>query len=346
MSSLRSLKRKREEFLQIRHPQDLAELLNYPLHRIKLLALEPRYHVFHIPKEDGSKRLIENPEPSLKYLQRQLNAYLQAIYYFVCTEAAYGFIKSRRRDPDIRNILTHAEKHLGCKYLVNIDIEDFFHHVSYQKVWDIFTSPPFNFDKKLALLLADICCYKERLPMGAPTSPALSNFGCRQLDEDLLDLASWGGWTFTRFADDMSFSSNQEIPYEEAGRITQIVEQHGYHLNPDKFKRMGPEDTKIVTGLRLEGTEVMLPENYLPELHQAIAKLGHVLDVQSYAAARHDTHWVEDYQDKVEGLLTFATFVLGEDDPEILRAEKAMDEALKPSDEYSSQSWLTFVPYT
>lgn len=344
MPSLRTLKRRRDDFLKLRRPHELSELLGIPLHQIRLLSLEPRYHVFHIPKEDGSKRLIENPEPSLKYLQRRLNAYLQSVYYFQCTEAAYGFILSRHKDPDPRNILTNAQKHLGCTCLVNIDIEDFFHRISWQKVWEIFSQEPFSFKKEVAELLTDICCYKERLPMGAPSSPVLSNLACRELDKDLQSLASWAGLTFTRFADDMSFSAQADIPYETIGKISQVVEGHGFPLNPEKFKRMEADQDKIVTGLRLQDGEVLLPKEFLPELHEAITKLGHILDVQSYAGARH-TEWVEDFQERVEGLLTFATFVLGEEAEEVLAAEKAFDEALKPSREFGAQSWLSFAAY-
>ncbi|MEL6627180.1 MAG: reverse transcriptase family protein [Bacteroidota bacterium] len=344
MSSLRTLKRRRDTFVRIRTPRDLAALLEYPAHKLQLLSMEPRYHTFQLPKADGSKRLIENPEPSLKYIQRRLNNYLQSTYYFVCTDAAYGFIRSRRREPDPRNILTHAQQHLGCQWLINIDIEDFFHRVSFQKVWEIFTQPPFDFNDELAQLLTRLCTWKERLPMGAPSSPALSNFSCMAMDEDLLSLASWGGWKFTRFVDDMSFSSAEEIDYQAVGKIVQTVENHGYELNPEKFKRMGPEDTKIVTGLRVGENVIRLQEEFLPRLRKSIYKLGHVLDVQSQANARH-TEWVEDFQDQIEGMLTFASFVLGEEAPEIQEIEEELDHALVPDPKFSTQSWLSFAQY-
>jgi len=64
--SLRHLRRNQKRFLKLRHEQDLAELLEIPLYRLKLIGLKPRYHLFGIPKKDGSQRWIENPAPELK----------------------------------------------------------------------------------------------------------------------------------------------------------------------------------------------------------------------------------------------------------------------------------------
>ena len=96
---------------------------------------------------------------------------------------------------------------LAKPYLLNVDLLDFFHAVKRDRIYDIFRSKPFNFKRNLPDILADLTTYQARLPMGTPTSPVLSNFACRELDRGLLLFSENMLWTYTRYADDMSFSS-------------------------------------------------------------------------------------------------------------------------------------------
>lgn len=338
--ALRTLRKRRTEFCRLRQVKDLGRLLEIPGYKLKLMALNPEYRHFSLPKADGSHRWIEDPEPTLKYVQRALNQYLQSIYYFSCSPAAYGFVISPPRDPDPRNILTNAQRHLGQAWLYNVDVEDFFHQVSFERVFQRFCGEPFDFDEELAALLAQLCTYQERLPMGAPTSPVLSNFACLEMDQQLVALAEWAGWVYTRFADDMSFSAPQAFDPENLSRVKQIVTENGFSLNPEKEKLYEPETPKVVTGLVLGPDEVELPRDFVTELFGEIQKLSHVVEVQ-YRFGR-PSEWVSDYEDRIEGMLTFAAFILGHDDPMVLQAEKSLAEAQNPKDRYGAFSWLDF----
>ena len=338
--SIRYLRKVRKTFCDLRHEADLAELLEVPRHKLKLWSVRPQYRLFAVPKKDGSKRYIEDPFPVLKQMQRKLNFYLQGVYYFVCTDAAYGFMLNAKRDPTPRHILSNAQQHLGCNWLFNVDIEDFFHQVGLDEVYKIFLSYPFEFEEDLAMLLAELCCNQGRLPMGAPTSPVLSNFACRELDKELLELSNWAGWTFTRFADDMSFSSQKQIEASEKEKIFSLLREHNFPPNPEKIKMMGPQDVKSVTGLVLQGKEVVLPKDFQAQLFENIQKLNHIVEIQNRYGRQSD--WVEKYEERVEGMLTFAAFVLGPDDPVVLQGEKLMEKALDPVDEFSAVSWLDF----
>ncbi|MEM6263950.1 MAG: reverse transcriptase family protein [Bacteroidota bacterium] len=340
-SSARTLKRRQQQFCSLNQPRDLGYLLEIPTHKLTLLSLNPQYRLFSIPKKDGSQRWLEDPTPDLKEVQTRLNRYLQAIAYKAASPAAYGFILTASRDPHPRNIVTNAEQHLGCRWLYNADIEDFFHRISWQTVFEQFSAPPFDFDDELAQLLTRLCTHKERLPMGAPTSPVLSNFACREMDAQLLDLAAWAGWTYTRFADDMSFSAHDAMSPEHLDKIIQIVESFDFTFNPEKVHLYGPEDAKTVTGLRLE-EQVKLPAGYAAMMNAEITKLGHVLEVQQQAGRQ--SGWVARYRQRVEGLITFAAFVLGDDHPVVDKADARLLKALNPPEPHATLSWLDF-PY-
>lgn len=338
--SLRSLRKRKTAFLKTQTLQDLGELLKIPAFKLRLIALKPEYQLFSMRKTDGSKRWIEDPAPRLKYVQRELNKYLQACYYHEASDAAYGFMLSTPNDPDPRNILTNAQKHLGRDWLFNADIENFFHQVSFSAVYQLFLSEPFNFEEELAQVLTELCTHKERLPMGAPTSPVLSNYACRKLDEQLLSLGEWADWNITRFVDDMSFSSENSMEKKDLAKIYQVVGENGFSLNPDKVKLYGPEEPKLVTGLLLGEQGVELPPGFVQELFQEIDKLGHVIEAQHRFG--RNSEWVEEYEQRVEGMITFASFVLGPNDPLILKADRHMESARDPEDQYDAVSWMSF----
>ena len=215
----------------MRHLKHLAVLVKTPAYQLQLIAVKPAYHCFGVQKKDGSMRLIEDPEPALKKIQRRLNHLLQCVYFFYRSDAAYGFLMNQGNDPEPRNILTNAERHLGCQWLFNADIEDFFHQVEQEQILQLFLAPPFELPMTIADILTKLTTFKGRLPMGAPTSPILSNFGSLEMDTDLSDMAKWEGWTYTRYADDMSFSSAKPFPDYYKERITKVVHAADYSFN-------------------------------------------------------------------------------------------------------------------
>ena len=105
--------KKKHTFCALQTEKELAYLLNVDLRTLQIIANQPRYSVFSVPKKDGKPRLIENPERALKTVQTKLNAYLQSVYYCEKSWASYGFVLNIRNDQDRRNILTNAKKHLG-----------------------------------------------------------------------------------------------------------------------------------------------------------------------------------------------------------------------------------------
>ena len=340
---LKAFQYRAAQFQRMRHPEDLAALLGFTRHSLQLQAIRPKYHQFSIPKKDGTKRWLEDPNRKLKAVQDTLNEYLQSCYWLVRTDAAYGFVDNPKGYPQPRHIHSNAGQHLGKPWLLNADLEDFFHSVKEEQVLAVFQQDPFSFRDELARLLTALCTYLGRLPMGAPTSPVLSNLATIQLDHDLLALAGAEGWTFTRYADDMSFSSHYEIDVEHFSKIANLVNHYGYRFNPEKVWYYGPDDVKKVTGLVLGKDGLELPPEFTEGMKKEIGKLANVVQANFHFGHKR-SRWVEKYQRRIEGMLNFAGLTLGEHDPGYQRMVKAYHDALEPDDEHDSLSWVDF-PY-
>lgn len=337
------LYRRRDALLSCAGLEDLSGLLGLAAEKLIMLAANPQYHSFYLKKKTGKSRLIEEPIIGLKRVQRYLADFLQAVYYTERTSAAYGFMVHPTDDPDKRHVLSNAQMHLGKKYLLNLDMADFFHSVSQDRVRQIFCAPIFNFSTELSTLIAQLVCYKGRLPMGAPTSPVISNLAAIPLDQDLLYLAVDRSWTYTRYADDMSFSGDHPIKAKDIQQIEQIVCMWDFQLNPDKKKYYGPNrKDKSVTGLIVSGEKATLPPEYLPSLEAAIANLEKVVASQYLVPSgrARTSAWVEELRSTVYGKLEFARHVLGNDHFWVSRLRGAYYDAISRPEEYGTLSWL------
>ena len=330
-------------FCSIQSKTTLARLLKVDQRKLNLLAEKPQYRTFTIPKKGGGEREIEAPSLALKNVLSRLNRFLQSVYYLEKSSASYGFIVGVKNDEDRRNILTNAYKHAGKPYLLSVDLRDFFHTVTREKIIEIFAGKPFNFKRDLPELLADLTTFKGRLPMGTPTSPVLSNFACRKLDEELVQFADSMLWRYTRYVDDMSFSSKQRINAEMMNSVRDIIRQSGFVINPLKTKVYGPKEAKIITGL-LVTEKVSLAPDYLPSLKEEITRLKQALIIQN-EQGQLSTKWIEQYQQRVRGRLSFAGFVLRRDDEQLMQLKDEYYIALNPpQEEFGAVSWRGF-PY-
>ena len=331
-------------FCSINSIAHLCQLLRLPKRKLLLLAQRPPYRTFTVPKKSGGERLIEAPGIELKKPLAILNRYLQSVYFFEKPSAAYGFIAGVKNDDDRRNVVTNARKHIGRPHLLNVDLSDFFHAVSRERVYAIFARKPFEFTRDLPDLLADLTTYQGRLPMGTPTSPVLSNFACREMDELLQHYAQDKGWAYTRYADDMSFSSHNPITRDQIDSVRTIIRTEGFEVNESKVKLFGPNDDKIVTGLLLGEKEAGLAPGFLPHIKEEIRQLQSALLVQN-AQGELSTRWVEQQKRQVMGRLSFAGFVLKRGHPDYIALKDAYHIAINPpAEEFGAVNWRGF-PY-
>lgn len=215
-----------------------------------------RYRDFEIPKRTGGTRLISSPNGMVRDLQYKLLPILQAQY--APHPSAHGFLNER-------NVVSNAQSHAGQNLVLNIDLADFFPSVNFGRVRGLFMAPPFNVGPAAATVLAQICTHKNGLPQGAPTSPVLSNFAAATLDRMLTRLARANRMRYSRYADDITFSTNQPsfpariLMHEHDGQtgfnvvpgdaLERAVTQSGFTINLKKVRVQSRHIRQSVTGL-------------------------------------------------------------------------------------------------
>ena len=244
-----------------------------------------RYRQFTIKKRSGGDRTIHAPVKGLKAIQRTLAFILQCV--FEPHKAATGFVKGR-------SIIDNAKVHIGNRYIYNIDLKDFFSTIDQARVWKCLQLRPFGLsnDQKstsqrlaLANIVASLCCAEievERLneqgkwtlvkrnvlPQGAPTSPVLSNVICQRLDYLLTAVAKRFGLQYTRYADDLTFSSMHDVYGEDqefVKELRRIVTDQRFYIKASKTRLQKEGSRQEVTGL-LVNKKINVQKGYIKEL--------------------------------------------------------------------------------
>lgn len=245
--------------------EDLSKAMDLPIAELRFLSFArevtevSHYKKFQLVKKSGGKRQISAPMPRLKYAQYWiLHNILNKI---VLHEAAHGFVKKK-------NIVSNAQHHVQADLLINLDLKDFFPSISYPRVKGVFKS--LGYSEQIATILALISTEPEteeveldgkkyyvsiserKLPQGAPTSPAVTNIICRRLDARLKGLAKKYGFVYTRYADDLSFSTKGEAvekAHQLLSNVKKVLSAEDFTLHPDKLHIMRKGARKEVTGI-------------------------------------------------------------------------------------------------
>lgn len=218
------------------------------------------YESFEIPKKNGKKRRIDAPKPNLLKIQRILAEELTQKYS--PKKGCHGFVKDR-------SIVTNAKNHTNKKYVFNIDLEDFFGSIHFGRVRNLLKLPPFNYSNESAIILAHICCHNGVLPQGAPTSPIVSNLICWKMDAQLQKIAHENKCTYSRYADDITFSfstTRKKLPrgiiiskstgeIEVGHELKKIIEDNGFRINIEKVRLQGRSQRQEVTGITVNRGE-------------------------------------------------------------------------------------------
>lgn len=244
---------------------DVANLLQFkPAALAYIVYKNPtKYTSFTIPKRGGGTRLIQAPTPELKLLQKNLSDLLQNCVKETNDkrkfpdQLAHGF----KRD---RSIVTNARRHRKRLYVFNIDLEDFFPSINFGRVRGFFIKDAnFMLAPAVATLLAQIACDGKALPQGAPCSPVISNLVGHILDIHLSRLARVEGCVYSRYADDITFSTNKpsfpltiarQTPgnahqWEAGDELKKIIKRSGFAINASKSRMQYCNSRQCVTGL-------------------------------------------------------------------------------------------------
>lgn len=228
--------------------------LTYTIYKSKV-----KYNTFKIKKKSGEDRCIAAPERKLKELQKRLAKGLQECVDQISNDretetSAHGFVKGK-------SILTNAYKHKNKNLVLNIDLENFFDTINFGRVRGYFIyNKNFALTEKVASVIAQIACNENKLPQGSPCSPIISNLIGQILDVKLSSLAKKNKCFYTRYVDDITFSTNQKAFPESIASIndTQIIigkklrneiDRAGFKVNDSKTRIQLSNSRQDVTGL-------------------------------------------------------------------------------------------------
>ena len=292
--------------------------LGYPAKTLYGLSnnLEMHYHSVYIPKSDGDRRKLSVPDLILKNVQRAIADNILAYYPISKYATAYKFGASVQRN---------AVPHVNKKKILKLDIEKFFDSILYSRVKNtVFREEKFS--EPIRILLTMLCYFKESLPQGAPTSPAITNIIMYDFDEKVGAYCTEKGIAYTRYCDDMTFSGD----FDEKEVIVLVKKELrglGLFLKASKTKVITSEKRQAVTGI-VVNEKINLTKEYKKKLRQEmyyIEKFG----LESHLKNRGITDSFG-YLLSLRGRISFVLQTCPQD-PEFMRYKKLLQNIKNPN---------------
>lgn len=344
---------KQNEFGSVRYSISIKMLKHFSSDTIA----PKRFRTFHIRKKSGGLREIKAPCSQLDVILTCVNILLKSIYE--PSDVAMGFTSGR-------SVLNNSQIHVGHNYVFNIDLKDFFPSIPQARVWKRLQLAPFNFPQEVANILAGLCCsFDEKvntnvLPQGSPASPLLTNAICDKLDRRMKGVARRFGLHYSRYADDMTFSSMHNVYHEGSEfrfEIQRIISEQGFRMNESKTRLQKTGSRQEVTGLTVN-TIANVSHKYISDLRWIL----HVWEKEGYAKAyamfypkyKHEKGYIKKGEPVMEnvigGKLNYLRMVRGENNPAYRKLQArydALQELVFVDNETDkSKSYVYVQPYT
>lgn len=263
--------------------QDLADLLNISEFELKRMLLRPDefYTQFQQKKKSGAARQICAPHESLKEVQRKIKSAI--IDQAQAHEASMGY----RRGV---SIVDNAAVHVGKRFVLNLDLSNFFTSIKSPRVAGLFVA--LGYEPDLAFMLARLCCFKHCLPQGAPSSPAIANLICHKLDRRLSGFAGSRNLNYTRYCDDITISGDRYISKQVLCFIQELIKEEGFEINPDKTRLLTQASRQIVTGL-VVNEKVSVPRKRRRQHRAALHQAQQTQQAHQAQQTQHPNHHLD-----------------------------------------------------
>ena len=305
---------KLEQFKSMSTVLDMVQFLSIRVNELDQLVINSPYYTFEIPKKSGGVRIITAPEEALKKVQQTILKQLAEIY--PKPSSVYGFVAMDDSEELVCPIVANAANHVNKKYILTVDIKYFFESIKTKAVFQFFTSAPFHFPEKIALILTRLTTYKGCLPTGAPTSPMVSNFIMQPFDKQLEVFARANDCVYTRYADDLTFSSNEAFSMDFLENLKTII--NPFELNPNKTRIKMQSQKQKVTGI-LVNEKVNVDRTFVKQLRAMLhdLKMNGVqkASFNHFKKANHESFFIN----RLRGNITFLGQVRGQLDEQYLK---------------------------
>jgi hypothetical protein len=338
----------------------LAKCLGEKETTIKYLVFKSKgnYTPFFLFKRNGSKREIHAPIPMLKRIQRKIKNEIDLIY--IKPNCVKGFCASE-------SILSNAKEHVKKKNVFNIDLKDFFPSIHFGRIYGMFQSYPFKLCKEVSFYLAKLCTANDVMPQGAPTSPIISNVLSYKMDMNITNYCKKYNVSFTRYADDLSFSTNMNsfprgLVYLEnsdvkIGKIlSRIINENGFEINPKKTKYFHNSVRQNVTNLTVN-EKININKKYIRKIRSILFdaktkglesaakkfyKIEYNIDI-SDISEKGIKESIEHYLNVLRGKLEFLRFVLKEQNLLFIKYAKEYNDLI--GQDIFDNSFIDIVEY-
>ena len=286
------------------------------------------YKISKIAKKTGGIRCIHAPNSDLKIVLKCIDILLRSVY--IPHPNAFAFIESK-------NIVDNAKMHTNKRFVYNIDLKDFFYSFDYNRVKMALYKTPFNLNTSkekeeiaywISILTTCKINGKQVLPQGSPASPVLTNIICTRFDDKLNRLSREFSLNYSRYADDITFSSDKQVFHGKFLRkLNGIIESEGFMINDSKVRLQNQGERQVVTGITVnKGTNVS--HEYIQELRMYLyyieqyglnKALGYFLNDkrnnQVNNSSSLDKINESYFQKTLKGKLNFLSMVKGKSDP-------------------------------
>lgn len=246
-----------KDYKKVKTRKDFANLLQIPVRKLTYILYEKKvdnlYISFEIPKKSNGTRQISAPVNELKDIQKKLAHLLWEHESKFTHELGIKHNISHAFEKG-KSIITNGKIHRNKRFVLNMDLEDFFGSIHFGRVKGFFQkNRHFQFSEQVAVMIAQLACYKKKLPQGAPTSPIISNLICGILDQRLLKISRKYKMDYSRYADDLTFSTNNRkfIDIKDAfyDEVFQEISASGFRVKESKTRLSYKDSRQEVTGL-------------------------------------------------------------------------------------------------
>lgn len=304
---------KTRDFLSVTNKADLARVLEVPykilMYYLYIIPPEEKYFSFEILKRNGKTRQIDAPKDGLKGIQKKLAEILYKLY--PDKPCVHGYAKTK-------DIKTNAIIHSKQRIIINLDLSNFFPTIHFGRVYGMFKAYPFNFTEEIAKTLAQICCHQGILPQGAPSSPIISNYICHKMDNQLSAFSAKYKVYYTRYADDMTFSTNLRMFPPQIATINDntlslaeefkaIIETNGFTINEQKSRFARKNNRQEVTGL-IVNSGINVNRKFIREIRAML----HAWEKFGLDKAAHEHFIIHRQQSKIKNIeLKFRDTLIG-----------------------------------